>query len=80
MFTGLLQERKDNVVDVRKRYDKGLDKLKETMSEVKYYSDKLRKKTPTLQDRQRKLIEAIVDIEEQYQKLNLARERLKVEE
>lgn len=79
-FTNLLQERKDNVVEVRKRYDKGLEKLKETMSEVQYYSDKLKKKTPSLQVKQRKLIEAIVDIEEEYQKISISRERLKADE
>ena len=36
------------------------------MAEVKYYSEKLRKKTPILLEKQRKLVEVVVDIEEEY--------------
>ena len=50
------------------------------MAEVQYYSTKLRKKAPILQEKQRKLVEVVVDIEEEYQKVNLQRERLKREE
>lgn len=41
------------------------------MAEVQYYSTKLRKKAPILQEKQRKLVEVVVDIEEEYQKINL---------
>ena len=70
-FTQLLDERKTNVVEIQKRYTKGLEKIKTTMAEVKYYSTKLRKKTPVLLDKQRKLVEVVVDIEEEYQKVSL---------
>ena len=70
-FTQLLDERKQNVVEIQKRYDKGLDKLRETMAEVKAYSTKLRNKTPVLQEKQRKLVEIVVDIEEEYAKVRI---------
>ena len=47
-FTRLLDERRKNVVDIQKRYDKGMAKIKETMDAVKYQADKLKKKTPVL--------------------------------
>ena len=50
------------------------------MSEVQYYCGKLKKKTPVLQEKQRKMIEVVVDIEEEHQKINIQRERLKREE
>ena len=50
------------------------------MREVKAYGNKLREKTPVMQEKQRKLVEVVVDIEEQYQKIRLHRERLKHEE
>ena len=50
------------------------------MREVKAYGNKLREKTPVMQEKQRKLVEVVVDIEEQYQKIWLHRERLKQEE
>ena len=50
------------------------------MAEVKAYSTKLRNKTPVLQEKQRKLIEIVVDIEEEYNKLRIQRERNKVDE
>ena len=59
------------MVEIQKRYDKGLEKIKTTMAEVQYYSTKLRKKAPILQEKQRKLVEVVVDIEEEYQKVNL---------
>lgn len=40
----------------------------------------MREKTPIMQEKQRKLVEVVVDIEEQYQKVRLQRERLKQEE
>ena len=70
-FISLLESRKNNVVEIQKRYDKGLEKIKTTMAEVQYYSTKLRKKAPILQEKQRKLVEVVVDIEEEYQKVNL---------
>lgn len=71
MFTKLLDERKNNVVEIQARYDKGLDKIKETIDEVKRYSKKLREKAPIMQEKQRKLVEVVVDIEEEYQKLRI---------
>jgi len=41
------------------------------MREVKAYGEKLREKTPIMQEKQRKLVEVVVDIEEQYQKVRL---------
>lgn len=79
-FTRLLEERKLNVVEIQNRYNKGLEKLKVTMKEVKYYSSKLREKTPVMQEKQRSLVEVVVDIEEQYQKIRLQKERLMNEE
>ena len=80
IFTRLLEERKKNVVEIQQRYDKGLDKIKETIAEVKAYNKKLREKTPKMQEKQRKLVEVVVDIEEEYQKVRIQRERLKQEE
>ena len=50
------------------------------MREVKAYANKLKEKTPVMTEKQRKLVEVVVDIEEQYQKIRLTRERLKLEE
>ena len=47
---------------------------------MQYYCGKLKKKTPILQEKQRKLVEVVVDIEEEHQKVNIQRERLKREE
>ena len=66
VFTRLLEERKHNVEEIQRRYDKGLEKIKETMAEVRDFSNKLRSKTPLLQEKQRKLVEVVVDIEEEY--------------
>ena len=63
-FTRLLDERKNNVVEVQKRYDKGLKRIKKCMREVKAYSAELRNKTPVLKEHQNKLIATLVDIEE----------------
>jgi hypothetical protein len=41
-------------------------KIKETMDAVKWYLDRLRKKTPVLQEQQRKLVAIVVDIEEEF--------------
>lgn len=41
------------------------------MAEVKAFSNKLRSKTPLLQEKQRKLVEVVVDIEEEYQKVRI---------
>ena len=71
VFTRLLEERKHNVEEIQRRYDKGLEKIKETMAEVKAFSNKLRSKTPLLQEKQRKLVEVVVDIEEEYQKVRI---------
>ena len=46
--TRLLEERKINVVEIQNRYNKGLEKLKVTMKEVKHYASKLREKTPIM--------------------------------
>ena len=79
-YRNLLKERKKNVEEIQKRYDKGLNKIKKTQDAVNAYNDILAKKTPALQAEQKKLVEVIVDIEEEYQKVKLERERLKQEE
>ena len=50
-FTRLLDERKKNVVEIQKRYNKGLKRLKKCMKNVKVYSAELRSKTPVLKAR-----------------------------
>ena len=47
---------------------------------MNHYNDILQKKTPVLQEEQKKLVEVVVDIEEEYQKVKLERERMKQEE
>lgn len=47
-FSRLLEERRKNVIEIQKRYDEGMSKIKETMDAVKWYLDRLRKKTPIL--------------------------------
>ena len=79
-FTYLLDERKNNVVEIQKRYDKGLIELKKCMREVKIYNTELKNKTPVLQEQQNKLVATLVDIEEQYNKVNIQNEKLKREE
>lgn len=37
-FTSLLEERKKNVVQIQKRYNKGLKRIKKCMRNVKAYS------------------------------------------
>jgi dynein heavy chain len=79
-YRHLLRERKQNVEEIQKRYDKGLSKIKATQDAVTAYNDILAKKTPALQEEQRKLVEVVVEIEEEYQKVKLERERMKEEE
>lgn len=38
---------------------------------MKRYSKKLREKAPIMQEKQRKLVEVVVDIEEEFQKLRI---------
>ena len=71
IFKRLLKERRHNVIEIQSRYKKGLKKLKRTMREVESYNKKLREKTPVMQEKQRKLIEIVVDIEEQHSKVRL---------
>ena len=79
-FTHLLDERKKNVVEIQKRYDKGLKRIKKCMKNVKVYAAELRSKTPILQADKEKVISALVEIEESYNKLNIDLEKLKREE
>ena len=36
-FSRLLSERKKNVIDIKKRYDNGLDKIKKTIDRIQDY-------------------------------------------
>ena len=65
------------VTEIAGRYDKGLAKINETIKECQKYHDKLEASTPILMDKQRKLVEIVVDIEEEYRKITNMRDRMK---
>lgn len=79
-FTRLLDERKKNVSEISTRYDSGLQKINNTMDELQGYHNRLEAEIPVLMDKQTKLVETVVDIEEEFEKVKAMRERMKQQE
>ncbi|CDW77756.1 dynein heavy chain axonemal [Stylonychia lemnae] len=79
-FRRLHTERKKNVMDIQKRYENGLERIRVTQIAIQEYHIELEQKIPVLQDKQKKLIMEIQEIEGRFNNVKKERDLLKREE
>ena len=79
-YRRLLRERHTVVKNISKRYEAGLQKIKETQDQIFEYHQALERKSPQLQNRLRQIFRIIGDIEEEFGRIKGQSDQLRRDE